>query len=105
MRNLGKIDAVSEGTGNGGGLLIIVSSDEFQALCELAAVVEEEDGWHLSKGHVEKWSGKEVDLTKALELILNFARNWDLLDGVIEDLQKFRDKWTRPAIEEKLEAE
>ena len=94
MRRLGKIDAVGKGTEDGGGLIIVVSPAEFQALCELAAVVEEEDGWNISEGHVERWSGKEVDLTKALELILNFAKNWDLLNSVITDLQEFRDKWT-----------
>ena len=82
--------------------IITVTEKEYEALCELAmAVNEEEDGWNPVGGFVERWSGKEVDLAPALALIIKFAKNIELLEEVIQDLQKFKEKWVGKVVQKK----
>lgn len=102
MKAIGR--TTPENSEDHGRRLIAVTEEEYMAFCELAAAVsEDEEGWNISRGFVEKWSGKEVNLAPALKLIIKFAKNIKLLWEVIEDLQEFKNKWVEDAIQKRKE--
>lgn len=82
------------------GRIVSLNNEEFRVLCELAATIEDTDGWHIQKGHVVKWSGQQVDLTKTLQLILMFAQKNEQLQDMIKELEVFRNKWFEEAEKE-----
>ncbi len=92
MKAIGR--TTPENSEDHGRRIVTVTEEEYMAFCELAAAVsEDEEGWNISRGFVERWSGKEVNLAPALKLIIKFAKNIELLCEVIEDLKEFEKKW------------
>lgn len=92
MKSVGR--TTPESSKDQGHRIITVTEEEFEALCELAmAVSGKEDGWNITRGFVERWSGKEIDLAPALPIIIKFAKNIELLEEIIQDLRKFKHKW------------
>lgn len=96
----------SIGFTNDGDRIISLTEDEYMALGKLAGAIgdKKRHGRIVRGGVVQPWSGEEVILTRALDIIRTFASNLDHINEVIQDLGKFRDKWaTALEVEEPVE--